>query len=131
MSTYIKAVVIILITLILGLVLPKNTKEFQVILTLGACTIVLFVVLSFLEPMVSMIRTLTDIGDLDEEMIRILLKATGVGLLTEYVALICQDSGNNALGKLLQVLGAAAILWLSLPLISRLMDLVSKILTAA
>lgn len=131
MSTFIKAAAIILITVIFTLVLPKNAKEFQVVLSLGACALVITVIYSFLEPVVAMIESLIVKGNLDGDMIRILLKATGIGLLTEYVALICQDAGNNALAKILQVLSSAVILWLSLPLITSLMNLIGNILTAA
>lgn len=126
-----KAAAIILITVIFTLVLPKNAKEFQVVLSLGACALVITAIYSFLEPVVAMIESLTAKANLDDDMIRILLKATGIGLLSEYVTLICQDTGNSALGKILQVLSSAVILWLSLPLITSLIDLIGNILTAA
>ena len=131
MSTFIKAAAIILITVIFTLVLPKNAKEFQVVLSLGACALVVTAIYSFLEPVVDLIESLTAKANLDGDMIRILLKATGIGLLSEYVTLICQDTGNSALGKMLQVLSSAVILWLSLPLITSLIDLIGNILTAA
>ncbi len=129
MSTFIKAAAIILIAVIFTLVLPKNAKEFQVILVLGAGALATAALYTFLEPVIAMVESLTTKANLDEDMIRTLLKATGIGLLAEYVALICQDSGNAALGKLLQVLSSAVILWLSLPLITSLLDLVGKLLT--
>lgn len=125
-----KAAVIVLVTVIFTLVLPKNAKEFQVILSLGACGLVLVAACSFLRPVVDMIDSLVLIGKIDREMVRILLKVTGIALLTEYVVLLCQDAGNSALGKTLQVLSSSVILWLSLPLITTLMDLISNILTA-
>lgn len=131
MSTFVKAAAIILITVIFTLVLPKNAKEFQVVLSLGACALVITAIYTFLEPVISMIESLTAKANLDSDMIRILLKATGIGLLSEYVTLICQDTGNSALGKILQVLSSAVILWLSLPLITSLIDLIGNILTTA
>lgn len=131
MSTFIKAAAIILITVIFTLVLPKNAKEFQIVLSLGACALVVTAIYSFLEPVVDLIESMTAKANLDGDMIRILLKATGIGLLSEYVTLICQDTGNSALGKMLQVLSSAVILWLSLPLITSLIDLIGNILTAA
>ena len=110
--------------------MPKNAKEFQIVLTLGVCALVIAAIYSFLAPVLDMIDSLSLEGKIDGDMIRILLKATGVGLLTEYVALVCQDAGNGALGKILQVLSTVVILWLSLPLITGLMELISNILTA-
>lgn len=128
MSTFLKAAVIILITVIFTLVLPKNAKEFQVILSLSACVLVITVIYNFLQPVVAMIESLAFKGKVDTDMLNILLKATGIGILTEYVTLICQDTGNGALGKVLQILGSAVILWLSLPLLSSLMEIISDLL---
>lgn len=130
MSTFVKAVVIVLVTVILSLVLPKNAGEFHVVLSLGACSIVLLIAGSFLQPIINTIYSLIEIGHADHEMVRILLKATGIAILSEYVILICQDAGNSALGKSLQVLSSAVILWLSLPMITGLMDIIKKLLAA-
>ena len=43
-------------------------------------------------------------------------------------SLICSDAGNSALGKTLQILGAVAVLWLSIPLINSLIALLEQIL---
>jgi hypothetical protein len=42
--------------------------------------------------------------------------------------LICTDAGNGALGKALQLLTGAVILWLSIPLIQALIELLSEML---
>ena len=42
--------------------------------------------------------------------------------------MICEDSGNGALGKALQFLASAVILYLSLPLLSKLLDIVEGML---
>ena len=40
----------------------------------------------------------------------------------------CTDAGNGALGKALQLLTGAVILWLSIPLIQALIELLSEML---
>lgn len=125
-----KAAAIVLVAVILSLVLSKNGKEFQITLTLGACCVVLLTVCSFLNPILNLVESLITVGEIDRDMIQILLKATGISLLTEYMVLICQDAGNSALGKSLQVLSSAVILWLSLPLIHSLIDIITNILSA-
>ena len=61
-------------------------------------------------------------------MVKILLKAVGEGLVSEVGALLCTDSGNGSLGKLLQLLGSAVVLWLSLPLFTMLLELIQELL---
>ena len=81
-----------------------------------------------LQPVLNMIRTLEALGGLDETLISILLKVAGIGIISEIAALICTDTGNAALGKTLQLLGSAVILWMSIPLFTMLLELLQSIL---
>jgi stage III sporulation protein AD len=83
---------------------------------------------TYLKPVVDFIHTLQDTAQLDDAMLEILLKAVGIGLVGEIASLICTDTGNAALGKSLQMLSAAVILWLSLPLLTQLLELLQQIL---
>ena len=69
-------------------------------------------------------------GGLDSGTLRILLKAVGIGLVSEIAALVCADAGNSSLGKTVQLLGSAVILWLSLPLFTMLIELLQRIMGA-
>ena len=59
----------------------------------------------------------------------IALKCAGIGLLTELIGLVCADAGERAMAKALEVLGAATIVWLSLPLIRQLLSLIEGVLS--
>ena len=82
----------------------------------------------FLEPVLDLLKQLQSLGSLQPEWLSVMLKAVGIGLVVEMGALICSDAGNAALGKTLQILGAVAVLWLSIPLMNSLMDLLQQIL---
>ena len=74
------------------------------------------------------LRELEALGDLQGDVLGILLKAVGIGLVSEIAGMVCSDAGNGSLGKTLQMLGSAAILYLSLPVFSALLELVREIL---
>ena len=61
-------------------------------------------------------------------MLGILLKAVGIGLVSEIAGLVCTDAGNGSLGKTLQLLGSAVILYLSLPIFTAMLELIREIL---
>ena len=128
MDIFIKAASVVLITVILGLTLGKQGKETALLLTLMACVMVAYLAVSYLEPVVDLIDRLQQIGQLDAGMLEILLKAVGIGLIGEITVLICADAGNAALGKTLQLLTIAVILWLALPLLNQLLELLQDIL---
>ncbi len=128
MDGFLQAAAGVLLAAILGLMLSKQWKEAAMLLTIAACCMVAAAAVSYLKPVVALLTQLQDQANLDPEFLRILLKVVGIGLIAEIAALICSDAGNASLGKVLQVLASAVILWLSIPLLTELMSLVSGIL---
>ena len=118
----------VLVAVVLGLTLNRHGKEMNILLTISVCCMVACGAMWYLKPVIRFLRQLQDIGQLDNQMLQILLKAVGIGLVGEIAALICSDAGNGALGKTIQLLTSSTILWLSLPLLTTLLDLVQEIL---
>jgi stage III sporulation protein AD len=98
------------------------------LLALTACAITAFLAITYLKPVLSFLEKLQSLGGLDNEIFKVLLKAVGIGLISELCTAICSDSGNAALGKILQLLSAAAVLWLAIPLLEGLLELLQNIL---
>lgn len=117
-----------LIAVILSLTVGKQGKELAILLGIAVCCMVLVAAVNYLEPVMDLISTLQTVGNLDSQWMSIMLKAAGVGLISELASLICTDSGNAALGKAIHILACAAILWLSIPLMNALISLIQKLL---
>lgn len=130
MDIYMKTIGAALIALILCLTLSRTGKHYSMLLGILACCMVLAVAMAYLEPVVSFLDRLKDLISLDFALLEILMKTVGIGIVGEVAAMICTDSGNGALGKTLQLLTTILILWLSLPLLQTLIDLIGQILEA-
>lgn len=128
MGLFWRATGLLLVALVLGLTLEGEGKRFAVVLTAAACCLAAGAAVEYLEPVVDFLRRLEDLGQLPQEMLGILLKVVGIGLTAQIAAMVCSDAGNAALGKQLQLLSTAAILYLSLPLFSSLLGLIQEIL---
>ena len=128
MGLFWKAAGAVLIAVVLGLSLGKQEKDFAVLLTLAVCCMVMAIAVSYLEPVLDFLRELEALGDLQGDMLGVLLKAVGIGLVAEFAGMVCTDAGNGSLGKQLQMLGSAAILYLSIPIFSALLSLIQEIL---
>lgn len=128
MVRFLQAAAGIMAAVIMWIILSKQGKEYALLLSLGACCLVLVAMFRFLEPVLDLLKQLQSLGSLQPEWLSVMLKAVGIGLVVEMGALICSDAGNAALGKTLQILGAVAVLWLSIPLMNSLMDLLQQIL---
>ena len=128
MDLFLKAVAAALITSVVGLVLAKQGKDMFLLLTLAACAMIGAVAFAYLNPVISFIRKLANMTTLNLELLAVILKTVGIGMVGELAGLVCSDAGNAALAKTIQILTTAMILWLSIPLFESLLDLVLTIL---
>ena len=118
----------VMVAVVLWIILSKQGKEFSLGLSICTCCLVLMAVSGYLDPILDLFDRLEQIGNLQPEWIAVVLKAVGIGLIVEIGSLICTDAGNAALAKTFQIVGTVVILWLAVPLMTGLMDLVERIL---
>lgn len=128
MEGFFQAAGAVVILVILCLLVSSRDKSFASLLVMGGCAMVLMLGISYLSPVVSFLQDLQSLGNLQPELVKILMKVTGIGILTEITVLLCADSGNSSLGQSLRILSTGVILWLSLPIFQAMLDLVQSIL---
>ena len=128
MTEYLRWTAVTLIGLILALVLGKQSKELGLLLTMGVCALVSIGAMAFLEPVTELLRELRDLGELDGQALTILIKCAGIAVLSELASILCTDAGEGAMGKALSLLSSGAMLWLSLPLLRQLLELIGEVL---
>lgn len=128
MEPFFQAAAAVLLAVVLCLTLGKQGKDMASLLTMAVCCMVMLIAVSYLQPVLDFLEKLETLGNLNGEMIGCLLKVVGIGLISEIAAMVCTDAGNSSLGKALQMLASAVILWLSIPVFTGVMDLVQGIL---
>ena len=128
MDTVLKVIFGAIIAVILGLMLRQQGKDIALLLSTAVCCMVIAIGISYLTPVVDFVRELQANTGMDPAFIRIILKSVGIGLVAEIAGLICTDAGNAALAKTIQILATAVILWLALPLMRALLELVRKMM---
>lgn len=127
-TIFFKAVGCILIALILCVILSKQGKDFSVIISVVACCVVIGGALVLFEPVIAFIGRIRDLGNLEGSHIAVIMKAVGIGLVSQIASLICDDAGYSSLSKALQILTAAVILCLAVPLFQELLELIESVL---
>ena len=127
MTTFLQGIAAALIGLILYLTIGAHSKDMTVLLSIGACILVLYCGIQFLQPVIELIQTLKETAKLDDDLIQILFKVVGIGLIGELAALLCADGGNSAMGRAVEIMTAAAVLWLAIPLFQQLLTLIGQI----
>ncbi len=128
MDLYVKAIAGVLIALMLCLALGNKGKEITVLLALMVCVMAVAAGFSYLSSVLDFFAQLQNLIGLDNHLLNILLKAVGVGLMGEIAGLICADGGQATLGRAVQILTSAVILWISLPLYTEILSLIRNLL---
>lgn len=128
MEAFWKATAVILLTIILGATLGKTEKDITIVLSAATVCIVVTVAMHYLSDVISFLWELGKHCADENPFLGTLLKISGVALITELVCLISSDAGNSSLGKAMQMLGNAAIMFLSLPLLKGFLSIIQEIL---
>lgn len=128
MGMFLKATAAVSIAVVLTLTLGKQGKETAGLLSIAVCCMVLGIAMEYWSAVSDFLETLESAGNLNGEMVGSLFKVVGIGILTEIAALVCKDAGTASLGKGLQLLGSAVILYLCIPMFTSLLDLIQEIL---
>lgn len=128
MTAFLQACGMVLLAVILILALGSHSKDMAALLGLAACCMVALIAMRYLEPVITFLEQMETLGGLNSDMVKTLLKVVGIGMIAEIAALVCADAGNASLGKTVQLLGSAVILYLSVPLFNSLIELLQQIL---
>lgn len=71
-------------------------------------------------------KTLSD--SCDTRFIEVLLKITGISILTEYAVSICKDSGESSIANKIDFGGKIIVISISIPVISTTLETLTKLL---
>ena len=130
MEDFWKYAALSLVTVILAAQL-KAKPDMAALLNLAACAMAAMGALGLFAPVVSLLGDLETLGDLDRGSLTLLLKAAGVGLTAEIAGAVCADAGCGSLAKAVRLLGTAAMLCLSVPMLEELMEFVPEMIGGA
>ena len=128
MDILFKAIAGVLISIVLYHLIPSDRKELSLMLSIVASCMVCITAMAYLKPVLAFLQDLQEIGNLNSQMMSILTKSVGIGLVAEITTLLCKDFGNGALGKSVQFLTATVTLWIALPVFNELISLIQNIL---
>lgn len=104
-------------TLIVTIMLKEYRKDFAVYASLIGGAIILFYAMSYIGNIVDFLNGLADSG-INSTYIVLLLKITGISILTEFAVSVCKDSGEVSIANKVDLGGKIIVISLSIPVIS-------------
>lgn len=124
----IKIIGIGLISLVITIIVKQYKPEFAVYISLIAGALILMLVFDKLSEMIKLLNNLASKSAINSKFISLLIKITGIAILTEFAVSICKDSGETAIANKMDIGGKIMIIAVSVPIISSLLENVIKIL---
>lgn len=127
METFLRCTALALLSVILTATVRSVRSDFAQLLALAACCLIGLWTMRLLQPVLEFIRQLQSAGQIGSVYTGVLLKCTGVSMLGQIVCGVCADGGSSAVARILQILTAVAVMYLSLPVFSALLELIERI----
>ena len=90
--------------------------------------IIFFMISGQLAGIIKLLSDFSNKASINSQFLGILLKITGIALLTEFAVSVCKDSGENSIASKVDLEGKIMIISVSIPIISSLLETIIKIL---
>ncbi len=114
------------LTLIVAIFLKDVKKDFSIYAIILGTSIILYMSFDTLKTIIEFIENVTK--NVDTNYIKVLLKMTGIAILTEYAVSLCKDSGESAIASKIDLGGKIALISISIPVISSTLEALTKFL---
>lgn len=122
----IKLSVFVLIVVIVINSIPTFSREISILLTFSCCIVVLLYTTKEIIPAVEYIKNIAE--TIAFEGIDVVLKAVGVGFITQFVSDIAADSGNKTLANQMIFAGRVCILLLAMPVFLQVFEIIGQLI---
>lgn len=117
-----------LLATVVCLLLRRSNPELQLPLSLVVCILILRGAAALLRPAQTLMETAVSLSGLSPVYFLPVLKCVGIGILAKGAAELCRDGGQSALAGAVELGASAAALYVSLPLLTTLLELLGRLL---
>lgn len=126
----IKIIGIGFITVILTIILKEYKKDFAIYTILIGGALILYFSFETLADVVNFLKELSSKGKIDNSFISLLLKITGISILSEFAVSICKDCGEASIASKIDLGGKILVISLSIPVIGNALEQLLSLLPA-
>ena len=128
MEEIIKIVGIGLIALVIAIILKQYRPEYAIYVSIVAGILILVFIMSKITGIINLLKAISDKTYINKQFLSILLKITGIAIITEFAVSICTDAGEKAIASKIEIGSKVIIIAMSIPIISSLLELIIEIL---
>ena len=112
----------------IAIIIRQYKPEFSIYVSLIAGSLILAMVFTKIAGIIDMLNNLASKVSIHKEFITILIKITGIAILTEFAVSICKDSNETAIASKIDMGGKVIMVSMSIPILAGLLETILKIL---
>lgn len=109
-------------------VVRRGAPEFSILLALGGGACILLLGMDALEQVAGAMREMAAVAQLEEEVLRPVVKTVALSLLTKITGELCRSAGENAIAAFVETAGTILALAVALPLAEGVLKLMAQLL---
>ena len=106
----------------LYILLKKYSPEYCLCVEITSIILVIWTVYPYICNIIDFYNKLSDSIGIDNDYVKILLKVTGIAIISQFAIDICVDSGENALANKIEFAAKSIIITLTIPIIESLIQ---------
>lgn len=128
MENVIKIIGIGFIALITIIIVKQYKPEFAIYISMVAGILIIYMIIDKLGSIINLLQSISEKLGVSNEFLVLLLKMTGIAILTEFAISICKDSGEGAIASKIEIGSKVVIISMSIPIISNLLEVILKLI---
>ncbi len=111
-----------------ALLVRDNHKTLATLLSVSGGVVLFAAVIGELSGIIGAVRSFSGSSPVTDAYLKLMLKALGITIITQFVADICRDNGENALASVTETAAKIAVVAMLLPLFETIISIVSGLL---
>lgn len=119
-----------IVAVLLAVIFKKGKEEYSIYISIAACILILLWGIGKLQVILDAIEQLQGYIKLNKAYVGILIKIIGITYITEISSSLCKDSGYQAVGEQIEIVGKLTILAISMPIMLSILDTINSFLEA-
>ncbi len=128
MDIVIKSAAVAIIACVCILLIKSNNPGGAYALSICCAVMICIMGSSMLTETVAIIKTVIERSGLPYSIFLPVIKCVGIGIIVGMISGLCKDAGQNAVSSAVEFLGAAASVYIALPLISSVLNTLEELL---
>ena len=117
-----------IVVVLCAAVVRRGAPEMSLVLVLSAGVVIFCLVLGALEEILSAMKRLAQLAQLEDELIAPVAKTVVVAIITRLIGEICRSAGEGGVAAFVEVAGTIVALMVALPLMEAVIQMMTEIL---